>query len=192
MQKGPEHVEAVRQRVFEYVLEHGLADLSLRPLAKAVGLSPRVLLYHFGSKEQLVDQVLAAVRGRNLTLFQGGQTPRGESSSQAFRRLWGMLSRTESRPFLKLFFHVYGLALQEPGRYPAFSAGVVSDWLDALGGTVGDLPQSHATLALAAVRGLLLDLLTTGDVERTTAAAEVFSSALDGMTDQMRSKCVRT
>ena len=41
-----------------YVLENGLADVSLRPLAKAAGTSDRMLLYHFGSKEELVAALL--------------------------------------------------------------------------------------------------------------------------------------
>ena len=45
----------------DYVLEHGLEGLSLRPLAAALGTSPRMLLYDFESKERLVDEVLAVV-----------------------------------------------------------------------------------------------------------------------------------
>jgi AcrR family transcriptional regulator len=41
----------------------------LRPLAKALGTSPRMLLYDFGSKEQLIDEVLAQVRRREETLL---------------------------------------------------------------------------------------------------------------------------
>jgi AcrR family transcriptional regulator len=39
---------------YAYTLEHGLAGVSLRPLAGATGTSPRVLLYLFGSKDELV------------------------------------------------------------------------------------------------------------------------------------------
>ena len=40
-------------RAYAYVLEHGLADMSLRPLATAIGSSPRVLLFLFESKDNL-------------------------------------------------------------------------------------------------------------------------------------------
>src|SRR5882757_11130542 len=50
----------------QYVLSHGLSDLSIRPMAEALGISHRTLLHHFGSKEELVERVLAEVRLRHL------------------------------------------------------------------------------------------------------------------------------
>ena len=41
--------------IIDYLLKHGVSDLSLRPLATAVHSSPRGLLYHFGSKEKMID-----------------------------------------------------------------------------------------------------------------------------------------
>ena len=38
------------EAAYQYVLGNGLADMSLRPLAKEIGSSPRVLLFLFGSK----------------------------------------------------------------------------------------------------------------------------------------------
>ena len=44
----------LRNAIVHYLIKHGLNGLSLRPLAKALGCTPRVLLYHFGSKEKMV------------------------------------------------------------------------------------------------------------------------------------------
>jgi AcrR family transcriptional regulator len=183
MRKGPEHKELIAARVFEYVLRHGLADLSLRPLANAVGLSPRVLLYHFGSKEQLVDGVLATVRAHNLEQFHAARPAEKESPGAAVLRLWDQLGRPENGPYLRLFFHAYGLALQHPARYPTFFDRVVGDWLGALGEAFGDRSSVPATAALAAIRGLLLDYLTTGDLDRTTEAARMLAAMLDGIAE---------
>ncbi len=60
--------------VTEYVLEHGLADLSLRPLARAVGTSARILLYHFGSKETLIASVLREAREREAATMASYRT----------------------------------------------------------------------------------------------------------------------
>jgi AcrR family transcriptional regulator len=46
------------------VLEHGLGEMSLRPLASAIDSSPRVLLYLFGSKDGLVRALLAPAAAR--------------------------------------------------------------------------------------------------------------------------------
>ena len=42
------------ESLIAYLLENGLADLSLRPLAAGTGTSARLLIYHFGSKEDLL------------------------------------------------------------------------------------------------------------------------------------------
>lgn len=41
-----------------HVLEAGLNTASLRPLAAAAGTSDRMLIYHFGSKEALIGELL--------------------------------------------------------------------------------------------------------------------------------------
>src|SRR2546421_10909753 len=61
--------EELLERAYAYVLEHGLADMSLRPMAAAVGSSPRVLLFLFGSKDELVRALLARARADELALL---------------------------------------------------------------------------------------------------------------------------
>ena len=62
---------------YRYTVEHGWAELSLRPLARAVGSSPRVLLYLFGSKDELIRALLARARTDELELL--GQVRRGRA-----------------------------------------------------------------------------------------------------------------
>jgi AcrR family transcriptional regulator len=166
--------------VAEYLLEHGLADLSLRPLATAIETSPRMLLYHFGSKEQLVVAALARARERETELFSvwAGKMGAAEDPEQLVRRAWGWMSDPASEPFMRLFFEVYGMALQQPHRYPGFLDHAVEDWLGALTEGLKDAGLDHAearnaaTLVVAVARGLLLDLLATGDRERIDAAID--------------------
>ena len=70
-------------RAYEYVLENGLTDLSLRPLAQAVGSSPRVLLYLFGSKDELTRALL---RGNLLDLQATGDSGRCSAAVRQFAR----------------------------------------------------------------------------------------------------------
>ena len=63
--------EELLEKAYEFVLEHGLADLSLRPLAQAIGSSPRVLLYLFESKDGLVRELLARARRDELAALRG-------------------------------------------------------------------------------------------------------------------------
>ncbi|MEY2550577.1 MAG: hypothetical protein QOG12_721, partial [Verrucomicrobiota bacterium] len=62
--------ERLRRDCLRYFLRHGVANLSLRPLAAAVGTSARMLLHYFGSKEALIAEVMAEVQTRLQNVFQ--------------------------------------------------------------------------------------------------------------------------
>src|ERR1700721_1277071 len=63
--------EELREAILEYLIEHGVSDLSLRPLAKAVGTSPRVLLYYFGSREKMLAMLFEDIRQQQRTKYGG-------------------------------------------------------------------------------------------------------------------------
>jgi AcrR family transcriptional regulator len=179
-QPDPSRRSELLDAVAEYLLEHGLADLSLRPLAAAIATSPRMLLYHFGSKEQLVVAALARARERETELFSAWalKTGAAEDPEQLARRAWAWMSDPASEPFMRLFFEVYGMALQQPHRYAGFLDHAVEDWLAALTEGLRDAgvdkaeARKAATLVVALARGLLLDLLATGDRRRINAAID--------------------
>ena len=146
----------------DYVLERGLADLSLRPLASALGTSTRMLLYDFGSKEQLVHEILAEIRRREESLL-GAEV-------RSLDDVWHWISAPEREPFLRLFFEIYVGALGSEEAEP-----LVRDWLEFLRTSWRPpVDEATATLMVAVVRGLLLDRLATGDRERTDRALARF------------------
>ena len=159
----PHRREAVLARAADYVLEHGLAGLSLRPLAKALGTSPRMLLYDFGTKEQLVREVLAEIRRREQSLL--------EADVRTLDDVWRWIAAPEREPFLRLFFETYVDALGREEAEP-----LVRDWLEFLRTSwQPPVDEATATLMVAVVRGLLLDRLATGDRARTDAALRRFT-----------------
>jgi len=154
---------------YGYALEHGVADLSLRPLAAAVGSSPRVLLFLFGSKAALVQALLARAREDELALLDRARAAGGLLAVAA--QLWDWLVAEEHRGLLQLWVEGYARSLVDSGGpWADFAAATVADWLALLGELTPD--PAEATLVLATLRGALLDLLATGDVQRTTAAVE--------------------
>jgi len=156
----------VLARAADYVLERGLAGLSLRPLAKALGTSPRMLLYDFGSKEQLVQDVLAEIRRREVTLL--------EAEVRTLEDVWAWIAAPERESFLRLFFEVYVGGLGKGEAEP-----LVRDWLEFLRTSWHPpVDEATATLMVAVVRGLLLDRLATGDRGRTDEALRLFSAKL--------------
>lgn len=160
----------------QWVLDHGLGTLSLRPLARDLGTSDRMLVYYFGSKDALVNEVLTEANAR-LTAHVVGQGHRGREDAQPLLAMWRRLSTAEAAPYLRLYFEVFGLALQQPDRYGPFLLKVHQGWLDLTAAQLSPRsPRSkaarqRATVAVAVVEGLLLDLLVTGDRARVDAAA---------------------
>jgi AcrR family transcriptional regulator len=157
-----------------YLEENGLAALSLRPLGAALGVSPRTLLYHFGSKELLLTEALNAAPGLKTAVREFVASD--EPLFDRVRRLWARTAEPGSRPYLRLFFEVYAAALRDPQRYAVFLSGVVDGWLALLTPMLEREGVAHArahTLAtelLALHHGCALDLLATGDHIRVGAA----------------------
>jgi AcrR family transcriptional regulator len=158
------------EAAYRYVLEHGLADVSLRPLALAVGSSPRVLLFLFGNKEGLVRALLARARADELaalTRMRGSGDPAVLGGT-----VWAWLVSPEHRALLRLWVEAYARSVVDPaGPWGGFAERTVADWLDVLAPAGG---PADRTLLLAVLRGALLDLLATGDADRTTAAVRRF------------------
>jgi len=165
---------------YRYVLEHGLADLSLRPLAAAIGSSPRVLLFLFGSKDGLVQALLARARAdERAVLDQVRRASVAGGPPAAAEAIWAWLAAPEHRALLLLWLEGYARALVErDGAWAGFAARTVRDWLELLTDVApGD--DVDRTLLLAVLRGCLLDLLATGDVDRTTAAVRRYLRLID-------------
>ncbi|MER6338406.1 TetR family transcriptional regulator [Streptomyces tendae] len=166
------------EAAYRYALTHGLADLSLRPLAEAVGSSPRVLLFLFESKDGLLRALLARARADELALLDRvGQPDRPAGLASAVERVWTWLAAKEHRPLLRLWAEAYARSLTHPdGAWAGFARTTVDDWLGVLAGFQtpserdGEDGAVRRTLALAVLRGALLDLLATDDEERLTAA----------------------
>jgi AcrR family transcriptional regulator len=156
---------------YRYVLENGVATMSLRPLAAAVGSSPRVLLFVFGSKAGLIQALLARARRDELDFLGEVRSAAGARDLlTVMAELWGWLAAEEHRGVLTLWVEGYARSLADPdGPWAGFAAATVTDWLEVLA-DVGSPDGAERTLALAVLRGALLDLLATGEVERVTAA----------------------
>jgi AcrR family transcriptional regulator len=168
-----------------YLLENGVAELSLRPLAAAIGSKARLLVYHFGSKEQLLVEAMGLIRSRakdaleTMMSAQTGSTDLGV----LVRALWKWSTSTQNRPYLRLFFEMHGLALQYPRQYASYLQGSIDSWIDLLTSTLARAlgkgrAATLATLIVGVIDGLLLDALATGDWKRTGRAVNEFAAQL--------------
>jgi AcrR family transcriptional regulator len=162
-------------RVVQHLLEHGVGHASLREIAAAIGSSHRMLNFHFGSRAGLLAAVVEDVERRQLEGLRELTTsgPPREVMMTMHRRL----GSPELAPVERLFFELYARGLQgDPSAQQLVGPGNET-WLQALTQIYRDFGFSkrdaaaEATLALATSRGLLLDLLASGDRARVDAAA---------------------
>lgn len=169
--------DGLLQAVVEHVRQAGTSDLSLRQLATAVGSSHRMLLYHFGSKEQLLVEVAKAVEQEQQDHLVGLATE-GLGAADAARAMWARFTDPAMAPNERLFFELYGQALMGRPGTTALLEGDIDAWVEGVAeqavalGMPADTARADARLGVAVVRGLLLDLLATGDREAVDGAFE--------------------
>ena len=139
-----------------------------------------MLLYLFGSKENLLRELLARARSEQIaqlaSAWKVGDQRHGLEETAA--HLWTWLSAPEQRAMVRLTYEAFMLSLsREPGPWAGFAAEAAQDWLnlliDAQVHVTEAEAEARATRVLASIRGLLIDLLACGDNERIAAAARM-------------------
>ncbi|MFZ6775418.1 TetR/AcrR family transcriptional regulator [Undibacterium sp. Ji83W] len=176
----------LRDNALNYFLDHGLAELSLRPLAEKIGTSARLLIYHFESKEKLITVVMEEVRARvQQSVIRMMHAIQGEASMESF---WNWITDSENIRYVRLLFEVQVLALQNPAVYAQFLSDTSSSWLEVLEHGIPESADRRtiASLCSAVIDGLVLDYMSTGDLERTTAALKFFVSLLGQHTKKFK------
>jgi AcrR family transcriptional regulator len=171
----------IRQRLLDtctdHALAHGLPD-RLEPLVAATGTSTRMLIYHFGTRDALLRAVLGQARQRQIETFSELLRVRPDQPYPAtLAAAWSELTGLRGRPYLRLFGHLHDTA-GEP-LWPGFRRTATTDWLAPL--EEGMRSTGHpelATVVLAVIRGLLMDLDATGDTARTDQAFADFLSTI--------------
>ncbi|MGI5151214.1 TetR/AcrR family transcriptional regulator [Plantactinospora sp. CA-294935] len=173
--------EQLLSRVVDRMAEQGASAPSLRRLAADLGTSHRMLIYHFGSKEGLLVEVVREMERRQREALATLEFDPADSPAEIIRSMWRRVSDPALWPYERLFFELYGQAVQDRPGTGTLLEGIVQSWLDlnvelaARRGVPAELARTHARLGLAVIRGLLLDLLATGDRAGTDAALDAFA-----------------
>jgi AcrR family transcriptional regulator len=170
---------ARRRQLLDALVEEfadgGIGDRSLRDVAAAVGTSHRMLLHHFGSREDLLVAIVEEVEHRQMGLLSEIPT----NPAEGFAAMWADLRRPELRNLERLFFECYARAAQGEKPFARMIPDAVNGWLSAVEATAkGPTDPAMARLGLAVTRGLLLDLVATNDDAGVDAAAQAFAELL--------------
>jgi AcrR family transcriptional regulator len=169
----------LRDQAVGYVMTHGIGDLALRPLAKALKTNARMLIYHFGSREGLMREILAGLREQESARVARWMTStrKPRTLPEFLRWYWRRVSAPQARSAIRLVFELYALALRNPRDYPGVLEEPLAFWpkLVHAMGIPSEVDEVEATLLLASLRGLLLDLCATADRRRTTAGMNLLA-----------------
>ncbi|MGY4773318.1 TetR/AcrR family transcriptional regulator [Kribbella sp. CWNU-51] len=159
--------ESLLSDAVEHFAKNGIGDASLRSIAGSIGTSHRMLIYHFGSREGLLAEVVRTVEQQQrdlLATLSRTDRPIAEQADEFWRRV------TEAALIYgPLFFELSAHAMQDLPHTEALKGDLISVWLPPLidlcvrAGIPPDEAPAYARLGLAASRGLLFDLLLTGD-----------------------------
>ena len=176
----------LRERLLDAAIEHfgrnGIGDTSLRGIAEAVGTSHRMLIYHFGSREGLLAEVTREVEARQrdvMTATYDTDLPPLEAAA----RYWEETVEATLR-YGPLFFELAANAMQGKAHAQSLRDELIAAWLPSVTdlcraiGIPDEQAQTHARLALGAARGLLLDLLVSGEREQVAQAADLLNRLL--------------
>jgi AcrR family transcriptional regulator len=172
--------EALLDRCLEYLREAGFSHLSLREIAAGVGTSHRMLIYHFGSRDGLLAEIVGRVEAeQRAALAELSATT--DDLAEIGRRFWRRVSDPALAPAERLFFEIYAHALYGREWTESFRASVIAAWVEPIAevlmqrGLSATQARVRARLGLATTRGLLLDLLITGDRRTLDAASDLFA-----------------
>jgi AcrR family transcriptional regulator len=175
--------EELLSDVVRYLEEHGVNDMSLAPMAEALGTSKR-MLYYFGDRGELLSQALEASRPRAGEIFQNVSNE--DEFADAARALWHALTRGAQRRTVRMLLQVLSLAGTDPDTYGPYARTAVDAMLDPISDALVSLgyrrpdARTRATLVVSGLRGLCQDLLVTGQSSRVDSAAELLIAAAVG------------
>jgi AcrR family transcriptional regulator len=160
----------------DYLLAHGLSELSLRPLAAELGTSARLLIYHYGSKEGLLAAAMQAMHAHLRNSLKALAQAKATAGAKPLRRFWDWALAPKNLPYLKLLYELQVLSARNPAIYGPLLQEAAADWLEEVMRIMpdGERDAATASLPIAVFDGLFLELMITGDKQRTTRAIDRF------------------
>lgn len=162
--------EKLVEQATEVLARTGVIDTSLRTLAAEMGTSARMLVYYFGSKEQLILAVMNGLQQQNVP------EPVLYSTAEELRQWclddWHEITRGSQRSRLRILEQVFGAACGQNSPYARYTADTLAQLthnaqlrMQAIG-MPAHIAETRARLALAAIQGLVIEFFTTDDPDR--------------------------
>jgi AcrR family transcriptional regulator len=158
------------------VFDDGLSQLSFGNVARRLGISDRVVVYYFPSKDDLIGEVLVAVGEQLQAALAPAFAKPAADHVEMLRVAWPVLARPEVDPVFALFFEASGLAATGREPYRTLVGELMQGWTlwvqSLLAGTPAQR-RAEATAAMATIDGLLLMRQVVGSEAADVAARRI-------------------
>ncbi len=141
----------------------GTLDLSLDQLARKVGISKRMLIHYFGSREDIEEGAITLLEENLLAQFAPESFPAGVSAQTILTALWERTTLPETRGVLLLVMDVSRRAWIGSTRAKQFYLEQQRLWVELLMRVLHK--QTAVEDFLQLFQGALLAYLITGDPE---------------------------
>jgi AcrR family transcriptional regulator len=174
----PQKKAALLEKCLEMAIEAGALDASMNIIAKRIGTSGRMLIYHFGSKQELEREIIALLEVRlreQLNSLQSTALASQASLTEALLTMWQQCTAPDMLGLLKLTMTLNQRAIQGDRATQQFLEHETQQWID----TLTALTQNEATARslFHLFQGAMLDYLTTGNTERGQQSIAAFVKA---------------
>jgi AcrR family transcriptional regulator len=176
-QPDPSRKPQLLGEIIEYLLDKSLASVSFRTIAQALGFSTYTLVYHFGTREQLVSEIVAAcsTRAAVIDLQMRDSSDTLESYFAGFDQSWEWTLKPRNRQLQRLEFEAALIEALEPDRH-TFSRSVFATWVrigqEALTklGVDHDAAEVEVRLLVDTFYGIQYDFVLNGNTDAATRA----------------------
>jgi AcrR family transcriptional regulator len=178
----PRHPDPLRKpqllgEILEYLLDKSLASVSFRTIAQALDCSTYTLVYHFGTREQLLSEIVAAVSTRATVIEELMQSATNtlDRYFAGLEESWEWTLQPRNRQLQRLEFEAALIEAVEPGTH-TFSRTLFDTWLrigrDALTslGMEASSAEGEARLVVDTFYGIQYDFVLNGNAEAATRA----------------------
>jgi AcrR family transcriptional regulator len=172
---GHKHTrEPILAGALEAAFDDGISQLTYGRLAKRLGVSDRIIVYYFPTKDDLITAVLETMGARLRGVLDRAFTTAAPDHVELARRAWPLLARPESDPIFRMYFEAVGLAAAGTTPYSTLAPHLLEGWTQWVCAYLDGPPRrrrAEAEAAVAVLDGLLLLRQIAGPAAANRAAS---------------------
>lgn len=168
--------EQILAGALDAAVDDGLSRLTFGRVAKRLGVSDRIVVYYFPTKDDLITNVLLTVGAELQEVLARAFTARARDHLELSKSAWPVLARPDIDPLFSLFFEAIGLAAAGRDPYRTLATQLVDGWSVWLAGFFDGSParrRAEAEAAMATLDGLLLLRQLSGPAAANRAASRL-------------------